>query len=109
MTVRAITSLDEFKSTIHSGKPCVIELWAAWNDPSKAIRPVFKQLSEQGVYEAVEFSAVDADDQPAIAEKVGVTSLPTFVLYKGGEKVDTVVGNKPRSVEGLVRKAVSLA
>ncbi|MDH6629349.1 thioredoxin 1 [Streptomyces sp. LBL] len=107
MTVRAITSLDEFKTIVNSGTPCVIDFWATWSGPSKTISPVFEKFSNDEANGAVEFYTVNVDDQPAIAEEVGIRSMPTFMLYKDGEKVDTVVGASPTKIQGLITKAVN--
>jgi len=108
MVVKAITSLEQWKTIISSGKPVVIDFWATWCGPCKAISPVFEKLSEDEEHSNVEFYKVDVDDQGEIAEEVGIKAMPTFLLYKDGEKVETVVGANPTKVEGLITQAASL-
>ncbi|MDX2395194.1 thioredoxin family protein [Streptomyces sp. DK15] len=107
-TVKAITSLDEWKEIVNSSHPVVIQFWATWSGPSKTIKPVFEKFSDEAAYEAVGFYKVDVDDQPAVAEDVGIRTMPAFVLYKDGEKVETVTGANPTNVQGLITKAASL-
>ncbi|KJA28343.1 hypothetical protein HYPSUDRAFT_33706 [Hypholoma sublateritium FD-334 SS-4] len=108
MVVKAITSLEQWKTIISSGKPVVIDFWATWCGPCKAISPVFEGFSDSEENANVEFYKVDVDDQGEIAEEVGIKAMPTFMLYKDGAKVETVVGANPTNVKSLITQAASL-
>jgi len=107
MPVTPITSSDQFRNIINSGKVVVIDFWATWCGPCRAISPVLEQLSNVGTYSAVEFYKVDVDEQSAISQEVGIRAMPTFVVFKDGNKIDELVGASPPGLQALVGKAVN--
>lgn len=62
-------------------------------------------MSQQ--YPQVRFYKIDVDELPDISQEVGVTAMPTFVVFKGGEKVQTVVGANPPALEAAVKNQIS--
>ncbi|KAJ3494009.1 hypothetical protein NLJ89_g10898 [Agrocybe chaxingu] len=108
MVVKAITSFAEFKTLIDSGKPILIDFWATWCGPCRAISPIFEKLSESQDYAGVEFYKVDVDEQPEISQEVGIRAMPTFLLFKDGNKRKDVVGARPQELEALIKEAATL-
>ncbi|KAF9469557.1 thioredoxin [Collybia nuda] len=107
MTVTVIESLDQFRSVINSGKPVVIDFWATWCGPCKAISPIFEKFSEAGEFSGIEFYKVDTDlNDGEIAQEVGIRAMPTFMYFKDGNKIDELVGARPQELEKLVRTAL---
>nr|ODO02561.1 thioredoxin [Cryptococcus depauperatus CBS 7855] len=80
----------------------VVDYWATWCGPCKVISPVFAKLEEQ--FSQLKFVKVDVDAQEKIAKEANVKAMPTFVAYKGGEVIDTVVGAVPKKLEDLLQK-----
>ncbi|PPQ79369.1 hypothetical protein CVT25_002639 [Psilocybe cyanescens] len=107
MVVKAITSLAEFRALVNSGKPILVDFWATWCGPCKAVSPIFERFSNVAP-EGVEFYKVDVDEQTDIAQEVGVRAMPTFYLFKGGDKVGEVIGARPQELEALVEQGKSL-
>ncbi|KAJ2917161.1 hypothetical protein MD484_g3257, partial [Candolleomyces efflorescens] len=107
MPVTPINSLSEFKTIINSGKPVVIDFWATWCGPCRAISPVFEKISETA--SGVEFYKVDVDTQPEISQEVGIRAMPTFLFFKDGEKQDSLLGANPQGLQTLVAKATASA
>ena len=70
----------------------VVDLYADWCGPCKMMGPVLESLSED--YEDVKFAKLNVDDNPDIAAKYGVQSIPNFLFIKNGELVDQLVGAK---------------
>ncbi|GLB43640.1 putative thioredoxin family protein [Lyophyllum shimeji] len=105
MGVTPINSFEEFKRIINSGKVVAIDFWATWCGPCRAISPVFEALADQ--VEAVEFYKVDVDAQPDIAQEVGIRAMPTFMIFKDGQKVKDLVGANPPALENLIRTSVA--
>ncbi len=93
--VATITS-EQFESeVVESDLPVVVDISAEWCPPCKMIEPVLDELSEQFV-DRIKFCRVDVDTSPDIAERFGIRGVPTLLLFKGGELVDTLVGFKPK-------------
>ncbi|KAG9096689.1 hypothetical protein FRC06_008429 [Ceratobasidium sp. 370] len=91
---------------INSGKPIVIEFWATWCGPCRNISPTFEKLSEHA--EGVDFYKIDVDSAPDVALELGIRKTPTFVVFKDGKKVTSVVGVDHQRLEELVRQAQGL-
>ncbi|KAF8971854.1 putative thioredoxin [Flammula alnicola] len=108
MVVKALNSLEEFKTAINSGKPVVIDFWATWCGPCRVISPIFEKFSNEPDYQNVDYYKVDVDEQPEISQEVGIRAMPTFLLFKDGNKIGDVVGAVPPKLEALVKQATSL-
>jgi thioredoxin 1 len=105
MTVTPITSLQDFHTIINNGKVIVIDFWATWCGPCRIISPVLDKLSQE--VGGVEFYKVDVDQQQDISEEVGIKAMPTFIVFKNGQKIDELVGAHKDSLVMLVSKAQS--
>jgi thioredoxin len=76
--------------------PVVVDFWAPWCGPCKAVEPILEQL-EQTHRERVAFAKVNIDEHPEIAARYDVLSIPTAILFDGGEPRETIVGARPRA------------
>ncbi|KIK00191.1 hypothetical protein K443DRAFT_679368 [Laccaria amethystina LaAM-08-1] len=107
MPVKTFSSYDEFNAVINGDKPVVIDFWATWCGPCRVMSPIFAKLSDDPTFASVEFYKVDVDEQEQISQEVGVRAMPTFVLFKKGEKVSDLVGARPQDLQTLVAKALT--
>ena len=86
-----------FEQIIASDKPVLVDFWAEWCGPCKMIGPVVEELASEYEGKAV-IGKVDVDSNPAVSAKFGIRSIPTLLVFKGGEVVDKQIGAVPKSV-----------
>ncbi|WP_020677224.1 thioredoxin [Geopsychrobacter electrodiphilus] len=91
---------------LKSSQPVLVDFWATWCAPCKAIAPVVDELA--GVYDGrVKIGKVNVDENQATPGQYGVRGIPTLILFKDGQVVDQLVGAVPRSqLEALLEKAL---
>jgi len=86
-----------FEEVINSDKPVLVDFWAEWCGPCKMIGPVVEELASDYEGKAV-IGKVDVDNNPEVSAKFGIRSIPTLLVFKGGEIVDKQVGAVPKGV-----------
>lgn len=87
----AVTDGNFETEVINSETPVVVDFWAEWCGPCKLIAPVLDELA--GEYDGkVRITKLNVDENPAMAGKYGVRSIPTLLFFKGGQIVDQVIG-----------------
>ena len=99
-------SLDNFDNEISSSNtPVLVDFWAEWCGPCKMLGPILEEISED-LKDKLQVVKVNLDENQDLAMKYSIRSIPTLLLFKGGELVDTKVGLLPKGdlVEWLSSK-----
>ena len=95
---KAIEITDtNFEEVIGSEKPVLVDFWAEWCGPCKMIGPIVEELAGEYDGKAV-IGKVDVDNNPQVSAKFGIRSIPTLLVFKGGEIVDKQIGAVPKNV-----------
>jgi thioredoxin 1 len=91
--LRDVTDVSFDQDVLQAGKPVVVDFWAPWCGPCRAVTPVLEQLATET--EKVEFVKLNIDDNPVTASRYEVLSIPMVILFEGGEPRETLVGARP--------------
>jgi thioredoxin 1 len=91
-----VTDATFDKEVIESGVPVLVDFWAPWCGPCRMVAPVVDEIAVQ--YEGqVKVVKVNTDENPQVASRYGIRSIPTLMIFKAGQRVDMVVGAVPKS------------
>lgn len=82
------------KEVLKSDKPVVTDFWAPWCGPCRITGPIFEELSNE--MKQLKFVKVNVDENPEVAGKYGIMSIPTLILFKNGQPADQLVGAVPK-------------
>ena len=106
MAVLEVGDSDFEEKVLKSEKPVLVDFWAPWCMPCRMVGPIVEELSNQFEGQAG-FAKVNVDEAPDVAARFGIRSIPTLMIFKSGECVETMVGACPKEYfQGKVENAI---
>ena len=94
-SAQAVTEATFDDVVLKSDKPIMVDFWAEWCGPCRAVSPILDKIAEENA-DKLDIVKLNVDDNPETAAKYGITSIPAMYVFQGGEVVKRVIGAKPK-------------
>lgn len=94
--VREVTDATWETDVVKSDLPVLVDFWAPWCGPCRMVAPIVEELAQEYAGK-VNFLKINTDENPMVPAKFGIRSIPTLLIFKGGELKGTIVGFRPKS------------
>ena len=101
----AITTTQFETEVLGSDLPVIVDFWAEWCGPCRAVSPILAQIAEERADE-LRVVKVNIDEEPELQQRYGILSIPTILLFKGGEPAAAAIGAQPKQ---MLERSLGLA
>ncbi len=91
MSELTLSSENFDAQVLQSGQPVLVDFWAPWCGPCKVMSPIIEQLA--GELQGLTVAKMNVDDYPEVAQRYNILSIPTFIVFKGGQVVEQFSGS----------------
>ena len=97
-------NLDGLKKAVSSGNLTMVDFWASWCGPCRMVAPTIEKLANEYEGKAI-VGKVNTDEEPALAQGLGIMNIPTVIFFKDGKEIDRKVGVMPAEAYAAVLEA----
>ncbi len=101
----AITTSQFDTEVLGSETPVIVDFWAEWCGPCRAVSPILEQIAEERADE-LRVVKVNIDEEPELQQRYGILSIPTILLFRGGEPAAAAIGTQPKR---MLERSLGLA
>ena len=96
MAVDSINTSSFEDKVLKSERPVLVDFWAEWCGPCKALAPILEEINEE-IGERAKVVKVNVDENKELAQQYGIRGIPTLIFFKDGQAKKTLVGNQPKT------------
>jgi thioredoxin 1 len=95
-TVKDVTDATFDQDVLKSSKPVLVDFWAPWCGPCRMVSPLVEELASDFAGK-VSFYKLNTDENPLTSTNFGIRSIPTLIVFKGGQQVGQIIGFRPKA------------